>query len=53
MDLRFDTMLYSNLGNKHFVAGHTKCSCGPQVPHPRPIPIGIQGMEELMRCELG
>jgi len=22
MDLRFDTMLYSNLGNKNSVAGH-------------------------------
>jgi len=30
MEIRFEAMLYCNLGN----AGHTKCSRGPQVPHP-------------------
>jgi len=34
MELRFDTMLYSNLGSKNFVVGHIKCSCGRQVHHP-------------------
>jgi len=32
MELRFDTMLYSNLGNENSDAGHIKCSGGPQVP---------------------
>jgi len=42
MELRFDTMLYSNLGNQNYDAGHTKCSrgsnlaSGPQVTHPCP-----------------
>jgi len=34
MLLRFDVMLYSNLGNENSGAGHIKCSCGLQVPHP-------------------
>jgi len=40
MELRFDTMLYFNLGNQNSDAGHAKCSRGlhfvprPQVPHP-------------------
>jgi len=34
MGLRFDAILYSSLGNKNYVAGHIKCSRGPQVPHP-------------------
>jgi len=40
MELRFDAMLYSNLGNKTSDAGHIKCSPGsnlalrPQVPTP-------------------
>jgi len=29
MELRFDAMLYSNLGNENFDAGYIKCSCGP------------------------
>jgi len=29
MELRFDAMLYSNLGNENFDAGHSKCSRGP------------------------
>jgi len=39
MDLRFDAMLYSNLGNENSDAGHIKCSRGlhlahwPQTPH--------------------
>jgi len=33
MDLRFDTMLCSNLSNENSVEGHIKCSRGPQVPH--------------------
>jgi len=38
MELRFDAMLYSNLGNQNSDAGHIKCSRephlarGPQVP---------------------
>jgi len=41
MELRFDAMLYSNMGNKNSHAGYIKCSRGPhlahgqQVPHPR------------------
>jgi len=38
MVLRFDWMLYSNLGNEHYDAGHVKCSRGPQVLHPWFIP---------------
>jgi len=40
MELRFEAMLYSNLGNENSDAGHAKCSRGlhlargPQVPHP-------------------
>jgi len=34
MELRFEAMLCSNLGNEDSVAGHVKCSRGPQVPHP-------------------
>jgi len=33
MELRFDAMLYSNLGNENSDAGHIKRSRGPQVPH--------------------
>jgi len=33
MQLRFYAMLYSNLRNENSVAGHIKCSRGPQVPH--------------------
>jgi len=34
MELRFDAMLFHNLGNGKFDAGHIKCSHGPQVPNP-------------------
>jgi len=40
MELRFDAILYSELGNEHYDAGHIKCSRGRhlarklQVPHP-------------------
>ena len=34
MELRFEAMLYSKLGNVNSVAGHIKCSRVPQVPHP-------------------
>jgi len=40
MELRFNMMLYSNLGNKNSDVGHIKCSCKshlarmPQVPQP-------------------
>jgi len=40
MEIRFDVILYSKLGNENTDAGHIKCSCGPhlarglQVPHP-------------------
>jgi len=43
MELRFDMMLCSNLGNEDSDAGHIKCSRGPhlvrgsQVPHPSHI----------------
>jgi len=40
MKLRFNVILYSNLGNGNYNAGHIKCPCrprlawGPQVPQP-------------------
>jgi len=34
IELRFDAILYSNMGNENSVAGHIKYSRGPQVPHP-------------------
>ena len=34
MELRFDAMLYSNLGNDNSDEGHIKCSRGSQVPQP-------------------
>jgi len=34
MELRFDAMLYSDLGNENSDAGHIKCSRGPQVLTP-------------------
>jgi len=34
MELRFGVMLYSNLGNENFDAGHIKCPRGPQVSPP-------------------
>jgi len=40
MELHFDAMLCSNLGNENYVAGRIKCSHRPhlarrlQVPHP-------------------
>jgi len=40
MELRFDAMLYSNLGNKNFDVGHIKCSRGTQVPTP-----GLSGID--------
>jgi len=33
MELRFDAMLYSDMGNENSDAGHVKCSRGPQVPY--------------------
>ena len=40
MELHFDVILSSELGNENSDVGHIKCSCGPhlahqpQVPHP-------------------
>jgi len=34
MEIRFEAMLYSNLGNENSDAGNIECSRGPQVPHP-------------------
>jgi len=34
MELRFDAMLYSNLGNENSETGHSKCSRRSQDPHP-------------------
>jgi len=34
MELRFDVIFYSKLGNKNSDAGHIKHSGGPQVPNP-------------------
>jgi len=34
MQLRFDAILYSKLGEENSDAGLIKCSRGPQVPHP-------------------
>jgi len=33
-EFHFDAILYSTLRNENSDAGHTKCSRGPQVPHP-------------------
>jgi len=33
MELRFDAIWRTNAGNKNSVAGHMKCSRGPQVLH--------------------
>jgi len=32
MELRFDAILFSKLGDENSDAGHVKCSRGPQVP---------------------
>ena len=50
MELRFDTMLYTNLGSKNFVVGHIKCSCGPQVYHPTPYLSTLRSI--IFTCEL-
>jgi len=34
MELRFDAIMHSKLGNENSDADHIKCSRGPQVPHP-------------------
>jgi len=34
MELQFDAILYSKMGNENTDAGHIKWSCGLQVPHP-------------------
>jgi len=34
MELRFEAMLYSNLGNQNSDAGHIKCSRWLQARHP-------------------
>jgi len=34
MELRFDPILYSKLGNANFDSGHIKRLCGPQFPNP-------------------
>jgi len=34
MELYFGAMLCSNFGDENSDAGHIKCSCEPQVPHP-------------------
>jgi len=34
IELHFEAMLYSNLGNENSDADHIKCSRGPQVSHP-------------------
>jgi len=33
MELRFDAILYSHLGDKNSDTGHIECSREPQVPH--------------------
>jgi len=38
MELRFDAMLYSNLGNENSYAGHIKCSLGPHLAAGRRFP---------------
>jgi len=34
IELCFDAILYSKVGNETSHAGHIKCPRGPQVPHP-------------------
>ena len=46
MELRFDPMLCSNLGNENYVAGHIKRSSGPQVPHPWFKPLKVASRHE-------
>jgi len=38
MELRFEAMLYSNLGNENSGAGHIKCSRGPHLTRGRRFP---------------
>ena len=42
MELRFDAILYSTLGNENFDAGHIKCLRGTQVPTPGPHELDRQ-----------
>jgi len=42
MELRFDAILYSTLGNENFDAGHIKCLRGTQVPTPGPQELDRQ-----------
>jgi len=37
MELRFDTMLHSGLGNESSDAGHIKCSRGLHLAHGPPV----------------
>ena len=39
MELRFNVILYSKLGNGNADASRIKCSRGPQVPHPCSVPV--------------
>jgi len=50
MALRFDTMLYSYLGNENSDVGHIKCSRGPQVPQPVLTHFAIVWKEFFVSC---
>jgi len=39
MELRFNVILYSKLGNGNADASRIKCSRGPQVPNPCSVPV--------------
>jgi len=38
MELRFDAILYSKLGNENSYAGNIKCSHGPHLPRRPQVP---------------
>ena len=47
MELRFDVMLYCNMGNKDYIKGLIKCSHGLQVPHPWCTGPNVKGQQNI------
>jgi len=48
MELRFEAMLYSSLGNQNPDADYIKCSRGLQAPHPD---LHIRASQTFLFCD--
>ena len=54
MELRFDTMLHSGLGNESSDAGHIKCSRGLHLAHGPPVTTpALEGLSRSLAHSAG